>query len=119
MLLTPTIILLFLGIGGISVKRENDAYIDMETNSGLRGICALCIFFHHYAQQHEGWEMFLLDHFGYLVMNVFFMLSGYGLMYSFLHKERYLRKTFFKKLIKLFLLYVLMNMMMCIYKFFS
>lgn len=114
MLLAPTVILLLLAISGISIKKEKDVYIDTETNSGLRGLCALCIVFHHSAQMLGVWEMFLLEHFGYLVMNIFFMLSGYGLMYNFLSKERYLQKVFPRKLIRLFFLFCLMNLMMCI-----
>lgn len=58
-------------------------YLSKESTTPLRGIFAILIIFHHISQRTSSGYIFnTLSYFGFLNVSIFFVLSGYGLMYQ-------------------------------------
>lgn len=66
----------------------------------VKGYMCICVLIHHLYQYSGFFSHSYFGHFlqmlGYWAVGVFLFISGYGLMFSYTHKEGYL-KTFFKK----------------------
>lgn len=67
-----------------SIRKEVDAggvdYLSVQSTSALRGLMAVAIILHHLANEiNEGLLFSQMVRMGYLIVAVFFFLSGYGL----------------------------------------
>lgn len=97
------IILAFLLLIVFSVKfakpsHQHEDYLGIESTTGLRGILAITIVLHHMSEKIDSGYVFpYFQHLGYLVVAVFFFLSGYGLLVSYKKKGKNYLKGFLKK----------------------
>lgn len=103
------IIFIGLFLQAVKKKEEFDEKISKVTAQNLKGLCCLAIFGHHYGQL-SGEPIFsLFTHFGYLVLNIFLMISGYGGSYGLKNKENYLDGFLIRRCGKIVLCYWVMN----------
>ena len=72
-------------------------YLAVQSTSGMKGIMAIMIIFHHISQHvTTGITFSNFNYMGWYIVSVFFFLSGYGLYTQFTIKDNYLY-NFFKK----------------------
>lgn len=85
-----------------------DDYLSKESTIPLRGIFAILIIFHHISQRtSSGYIFSSLSYFGFLNVSVFFVLSGYGLMYQLKSKgDSYLNGFMSKRLPSILIPYI-------------
>lgn len=89
-------ILIILGNCRI-VGGYNDEYLSTETTKKEKGIAAILILLHHLSQRVKVSGPFvILGYIGFILVAVFFFISGYGLSYGVRYKYDYL-KGFFKR----------------------
>lgn len=94
------------------LARVEQKFLSKQNTNNLRGIAITIIAIHHLVlvTQDPG----LLTPFkglGYLGVSVFFFLSGYGLTFSYLNGIDYFRDFFSKRMIKIFLPFILVNIL--------
>ena len=88
----------------------NDSYLSPKTTNIEKGIAALYIILHHLAQAVDRPSVFsVMGYVGFILVAVFYFISGYGLMYGLLHKENYLHGFLRKRLIAVLLPYWIVN----------
>lgn len=83
-----------------------DAQISIEDSLCLRGMAASLIIFHHIQQ--KGYApscCVLMGYIGFIMVAIFFFLSGYGLVFGFLHKNDYFKGFLLKHLLSIYLPY--------------
>lgn len=92
-------------------------YLSVDSALPLRGIMAIAIVLHHMSEKTTGGVLFpFMQHMGYLIVAVFFFLSGYGLMISYLSKGSIYLKSFWKKrILYLFCIFALVSAVYSIY----
>lgn len=76
----------------------NTDYLSVQQTKNLKGIFTITVVFHHlatFAGVGEVYNMFLSA--GYIAVGGFLFISGYGLMYQYMHKGRNYIKTFPKR----------------------
>lgn len=103
--------LLSLVLCGIRiVGKEDNRYLTLENTLPIRGLLAVCIVLHH-ASGYFTKISFLAPfrHIGYLVVALFFFLSGYGLMYGLEMKDKYMDGFLKKRLISILIPYWICN----------
>lgn len=85
----------------------------------VRGICALCIIFHHVAQRttSDNLAFHYFSYVGFMFVGVFFTISGYALSSQYAAKgEKYLDGFLRKRLTTLLCPYIVMSVIfMCLY----
>lgn len=100
------VILVFIGI-----KKEQRDSISKVNMSALRGLAALEIMMGHIGLETNSIALYPNRKAGILFVGIFFVLSGYGLVYSFTEKKNYLKGFLVSKLIKIlipaYMIYVL------------
>ena len=85
-------------------------YLSVDNTNALRGIMAIAIVLHHLSEHSTSGRLFpLLNHIGYLLVAVFFFLSGYGLMVSFQRKGKAYLEGFWKRRILFFVIVLLLD----------
>lgn len=102
-------LLILLGCKYTIPKKQFDDYLGLESSKALRGIMAVAIIFHHISEKAQGGVLFpFLVHLGYLIVAVFFFLSGYGLFLSYNKKgEDYLKEFWKSRILSLVVIYLL------------
>lgn len=89
------ILVTFFALILVSVRSQGTTHDFLSANNLLpiRGVMAVAIILHHMSERTSGGRLFpFMVHMGYLIVAVFFFLSGYGLMIQFLKKgEGYLK----------------------------
>ena len=87
---------------------QNDQYLSSDTTTYLSGFMAVGIILHHLSEAVPGGRFFpQLVHLGYLLVSVFFFLSGYGLMVQYRKKgSRYLEGFWKKRVLYIVLVYL-------------
>lgn len=93
------------------VKKANwEGYLSVANTNALRGIMAIAIMLHHLSEHSSsGRFSHLLNHLGYLLVAVFFFLSGYGLMVQFSKKGKEYVGTIWKKRVLFFAIVLLLD----------
>lgn len=111
------IFVLFLIIIALSLRPSrrgqfNGAYLSIENTTAFRGILAVTIVLHHIAEKISGAVLFQqLVHTGYMIVALFFFLSGYGLIVQYKKKgEDYLKGFWKKRILYLVLIYILVSL---------
>lgn len=98
----PLILLLFLLLIIIGVKVEpRGAWskpLKYDSTVAIRGICAIEIMIGHIGVETNNKWLFANRKAGILIVGVFFLLSGYGLMYSAFHKADYFKNFLTKRI---------------------
>lgn len=107
----------FIIFGGLSKKNPNDECLDMDSTKSLKGICALMVVLSHISQRIDGIPLldFAFRQIGFLSVGVFFFLSGYGLMYGYSNKDNYLDDFFTKRLSKVYLPFIIVNLIQILF----
>ena len=97
---------------------SSETYLSIDNTKKLRGILAIAIVLHHISEKTIAiGKLFpLMVHAGYLVVAVFFFLSGYGCLVSYKKKGRAYLKGFWKnRILYLLLVYVLFIALYALY----
>lgn len=105
------IIFLLLILLTFSRKKNND-FLSLQTCNVLKGISILAVFVGHTSKVFTG--LFLYKCFcsiGLFAVSIFFFISGYGLMYGYLHKEDYRKGYLKKRILPLLICYALACLM--------
>lgn len=97
------LLLLFITIlPGMKVYRKgeyNNEYLSLNNTRSLRGILSVLIVIHHLSSYYVSISFLsIFKHIGYLVVAMFFFLSGYGLIFGCKNKKNYLNKFLLKRL---------------------
>lgn len=99
-----TILWLSLILIGIQYNENiGDTALTEKNTMALRGICALEIVMGHLGNGMNSIILFPNKKAGSFFVGIFFALSGYGIIYSFINKERYLSGFIWKKMKRLLL----------------
>ena len=92
-------------------------YLAVQSTSGMKGIMAIMIIFHHISQHvTTGITFSNFNYMGWYIVSVFFFLSGYGLYTQFTIKDNYLYNFFKKRVFKLLYRYLLFIIIYLIYR---
>ena len=97
----------------VSFHNWNAAYLAPANTNALRGIMAIGVVLHHLAEHCHSGRLFhymYLDGIGYLLVAVFFFLSGYGLMVQFGKKGTPYLKSLWSKRILFFVIVFVLDM---------
>lgn len=89
-------------------KCKNNNALSLQTCNVLKGISILAVFIGHTSKVFTG--LFLYKFYcsiGLFAVSVFFFISGYGLMYAYLHKKNYKDGFLKKRCLPLMICYVL------------
>lgn len=100
MILTALILIIYCVIALIGAKKntieEADCkFFSKDYSTVIKGLCCVIVVFVHVPDGFKNTVQDLIGSFAYICVTIFFMLSAYGLRYSFENKEGY-SKTFFK-----------------------
>lgn len=113
------ILIIFAGVILISCRFKNEQgdYLNLAKCNCLRGIMAVAIVLHHMSEKTHGGIAFpQLQHIGYLIVAVFFFLSGYGLTVSYSKKGiAYFRGFWRKRIGYLAVVYLLVTALYWVY----
>jgi peptidoglycan/LPS O-acetylase OafA/YrhL len=113
------LVILFLVLILISLRKEknSDSYLSKEKCASLRGIMAISIILHHLSERFSEYPVLnQFERVGYLIVAIFFFLSGYGLMCSYKIKGKEYFKGFWKTRIGyLFIVYFLISVVYFVY----
>ena len=84
-----------------------EKFLDLKYCNYIKGIAALCVMLSHYTQEPSvfvnGFKIINFFFPGNLWVAVFFFYSGYGLSYSYIHKENYLDSFISKKTFNIYI----------------
>ena len=88
-----------------------DSFNVKQTNA-LKGLCAIYVIFHHlctyFADVYPSFLFF--ECVGFLMVGMFFFISGYGLIYGVKNKGDYLKGFFTKRLLTILVPYYIINL---------
>ncbi len=95
-----------------------DDYLSLQSTTALRGILSVGIILHHLSERVENAKLFFVFvPLGYLIVGVFFFLSGIGLMTSILKKgQSYLDDFLIHNVLYLFIVYLCFTLLYAIKK---
>lgn len=98
----------------------NEGYLSMDNCGRLRGMMAITIILHHISEKTSGAVLFpQLVHVGYMIVAIFFFLSGYGLMFQYMKKGvGYLQGFWKSRVLYLLLVYAWITGLYIIYRTF-
>ena len=92
-------------------------YLSLENTTALRGALAIIIILHHMSERIQNTKIFLiLMHSGYLVVSVFFFLSGVGLIASIKKGSAYLHKFLTHRVLYFLIVYLFVTVLYIIEK---
>ena len=91
---------------------SKETYLSLDNTKVLRGFLAIAIVLHHISEHTDDGHFFsMMVHAGYLIVAVFFFLSGYGLLVSFNKKgHNYLKGFWKKRILYLFFIWFLVSL---------
>lgn len=88
----------------------NDEYLSPDTTKKEKGIAAILIVLHHLSQRVKVSGPFvILGYIGFILVAVFFFISGYGLSYGVQYKHNYLKGFLRKRLLPVLVPYWIVN----------
>lgn len=91
-------------------KKSNDEFMSLESTKAIKGIIAILIIIHHITIIGIQIEPLMgMQYVGYLLVGVFFLYSGYGLMKSVKTKENYLKGFITKRIPAILVPFFVMN----------
>lgn len=105
------IVLVIIGIRFFKWNTYNDDYLSKSQSNSIRGLLAIMIVFHHISQGMDlslyGYPLFQIS--GPLIVALFFFYSGYGLLYSYIHKKDYMKNFIVKRIPSIYIPFVSAN----------
>ncbi len=110
------VIFALLILTGSKAKVEGD-YLSKDSTLALRGILAVAIILHHLSEKTGTGFLFpFMVHTGYLIVAIFFFLSGYGLSVQYQKKgNAYLQSFFRNRIVYIFLIWLFFGIIYYIY----
>lgn len=107
--------LLIIGLLTSKIKTSTSTPFSKADTNGLKGLFAILIFLHHISYKFNAFDdmpalSLIFNDIGSIGVGVFFFISGYGLMISS-RKPDYTKNLLCKKIPKLYLLHVLINIL--------
>lgn len=88
----------------------NDEYLSPDTTKKEKGIAAILIVLHHLSQRVKVSGPFvILGYIGFILVAIFFFISGYGLSYGVQYKRDYLKGFFKRRLLPVLVPYWIVN----------
>lgn len=108
-LLLTAVIVLF-GCKICKLKKFNEDYLSLENTLPLRGTLSIFIVIYHISGHMK--HTTLLNAFsqiGYLIVAIFFFLSGYGLYYGYKNKNNYMKGFLLKRLPVVLIPYIIVT----------
>ncbi len=119
MLIFISILLIFTGCKTAGSKEYFDDNFNVGQSNALKGLCAIFVIFHHLctylADVYR--EFFVFEKIGFLMVAMFFFISGYGLMYGVLNKKNYLKGFFSKRILTILIPYYIINLFYILSKY--
>lgn len=92
------------------LSEYNDNCLDPHLTTREKGIAAILIILHHLSQRVTVFGILsLMNYVGFILVSVFFFLSGYGLMFGVLYKPNYLDNFFKKRVMTIMIPYWIVN----------
>lgn len=84
----------------------NEKYLSISTTQGEKGIAAVMIVFHHLSQAIPiSVALKPLQYIGFIMVSMFFFVSGYGLVYGVENKQNYLNGFLRKRMVPILIPY--------------
>lgn len=88
----------------------NDEYLSIDKTKKEKGIAAILIVLHHLSQRVKVSGPFvILGYIGFILVAIFFFISGYGLSYGVQYKRDYLKGFFKRRLLPVLVPYWIVN----------
>lgn len=106
------IIVLLIVISNCSIKNSENGqdFLSQSMTKSEKGIAAMLIVLHHLAQHINIIGPFLIMRYiGFILVAVFFFISGYGLMYGVHHKRNYLDSFLTRRILPILVPYWIIN----------
>lgn len=92
------------------LKKDNNEFMSLENTKAIKGITAILIIMHHILFfKIEVPFLNGMKYIGYLLVGIFFLFSGYGLMKSVKIKENYLKSFITKRIPSIMVPFFLTN----------
>lgn len=93
-----------------NINFNGSDFLDKNNTDNIKGFAIICIIFHHIVQKISNPGILMpFKGVGYLFVSIFFFLSGYGLVISYMKKDNYLNNFFIKRLSKIYIPFVIVN----------
>jgi probable poly-beta-1,6-N-acetyl-D-glucosamine export protein len=94
----------------LKMAKEKLYFMKMKNTNSLKGIAIAIIVIHHLILRVKNPGLLIsFRGFGYISVSIFLFLSGYGLTMSYLNKNNYLDKFISKRLTRVYLPFVFVN----------
>lgn len=106
--------------GKISFKTISTDYLSYEKTTTIKGICAIFVFLHHFANEaiYTGPLFFVFKPIGAYMVALFFFYSGYGLMYSKKNKPNYMNNFLKQRFCSILIPYLIVVIIYSVVKYF-
>ncbi|ADL53319.1 acyltransferase 3 [Clostridium cellulovorans 743B] len=101
-------------------KKYNEEFLSRTTTDCMKGLAILVVMIHHISlimEKPAYMKPYMM--FGYLAVTIFFLFSGYGLAVSIVKKRNYLQGFFSKRLSKVYIPFVIINVVTILLASFS
>lgn len=112
MIIFISILILIIGSKIASTGEFFEDNFNVIQTNALKGLCAIYVIFHHlctyFADVYPSFCFF--ECMGFLMVGIFFFISGYGLMYGVKNKSDYLKGFFTKRLLTILVPYYIINL---------
>ncbi|MEE1043622.1 MAG: acyltransferase [Clostridia bacterium] len=112
MIIFISILILVIGSKIANTGEFFDNNFNVNQANALKGLCAIYVVFHHlctyFADVYSSFLFF--ECIGFLMVGMFFFISGYGLMYGVKNKENYLKGFFTKRLLTILIPYYIIDL---------
>ena len=105
------VLLTVLSVYGMRLSGEDVDPLAVDQTTSVKGICALLVFFRHivfYVQMDMNIDRLLSLQviIGQMIVVPFLFYSGYGIMYSILNKQDYIKTIWRKRILRLYLYFL-------------
>lgn len=111
MLLTLILILAFIPVYLVGIRKNGDTsfFFTKDYTTVLKGACAIVVILVHIPVFYSNKLQDAIGSFAYVAVSVFFMVSAYGMEYSYEKKKDYLKRFWRNRIISLFVPLLLIN----------
>ncbi len=92
----------------LHIKQCDRNYLCVEKSNSVKAICAISVMLHHITNEVYCGILYLpFQMIGYLMVAVFFFYSGYGIMYSYKTKEKYMENFLKRRILTVLIPYLI------------
>lgn len=103
------IALVFICFWNIKYECDREHYFNIKDTSALRGIFSIVVVLVHVPLNYQNTVQDMIGSFAYVGVTYYFMVSSYGLKYSYVKKENYLKSFWSQRIPKLLIPVFLVN----------